>query len=116
MPSAGSVAMTEAISNALADHLRRPDGQEDLCFGLYRPSRGEGRFTALVVDPIFPEDRDRRVHGNVEFQPSYFDRVLQSAVETGMGIAFLHSHPLGVSWQGMSPPDVEAETGMAAAG
>jgi hypothetical protein len=32
-----------------------------------------------------------------------------------MGIAFLHSHPLGAAWQGMSAPDVEAESGMAGA-
>jgi hypothetical protein len=48
-PHEGSVAMTEAISIALRDHLFRVDGQEDLCFALYRPSKGRQRFSALLT-------------------------------------------------------------------
>lgn len=107
--------MTESTSTALIRHLRRSDGQEELCFALYRPSSGERRFTAIVSEPLLPGAGERRVHGNVSFEGAYLDRAVQRAVEVGMGIAFLHAHPVGAVWQGMSRPDVDAESGMAGA-
>ena len=108
-----SAALTEAVDQILRTHLTRQDKQEDLTFALYYPSRGEDRTTALVRDVILPVDGDREVHGNVEFYPPYFERVVARALDAGAGIAFLHSHPGANGWQGMSPDDIKAESGMA---
>lgn len=89
-------------------HLLQHDHDEDLCFALWYPSRGQSRRTALVAELILPEDGDRRVHGNAEFLPPYFERALRLAVEREAGLAFMHSH-LGPGWQDMSGPDVRAE-------
>src|SRR5882672_1449882 len=104
--------MTERVNNTLVHHLVRADGQEDLCFALSRPSRGRTRLTALVYDVILPREGEREVHGNVSFQPAYIERVLQMALESECGVAFLHSHPAS-GWQGMSGLDVRAEKGLA---
>ncbi len=103
-----SVAMTDEVNGALLEQLVRPDGQEDLCFALWRPSYGRTRTTALVNQVILPEVGDRQVHGNASFNPSYVDRVLGVALASGTGIAFLHSHPAR-GWQDMSRDDVSAE-------
>ena len=110
-----SVAMTEPLNVELREHLIRDDGQEDLCFALYQPSDGSRRLTAVLGEVLLPQDGERQVHGNASFNSSYFDRVLSRAVETGSGIAFVHSHPEARSWQRMSPDDREAEAGMAGA-
>lgn len=110
-----SAAMTEEVDRKLRKHLTRPDGQEDLCFALYRPSRGRNRFTALITDVLLPQHGDRQVHYNVSFNPQYFERALAAARVEGCGLALLHSHPDALAWQGMSPDDREAETGIAAA-
>jgi molybdopterin-synthase adenylyltransferase len=103
------VAMTSYVHDLARAHLLRADGQEDLCFALWNPSRGRERTTALVERLIFPEAGDRLLHGNVSFTPQYFERALSEAATTGCGLALMHSHPLGQGWQGMSPPDVVAE-------
>jgi hypothetical protein len=108
-------AMTEKLNNVLRQHLVRADGQEDLCFALYWPSQGKRRFTALLSDALLPEDGDRQVHYNASFNPAYLERILARAADVGAGVAFLHSHPRGIGWQSMSPDDVDAEAGMAAA-
>ena len=109
-----SAAFTETVDGTLQAHLVRSDGQEDLAFALYHPSRGEGRHTALIREILLPLEGDRAVHGNVEFFPQYFERTLAGALASGAGIALLHSHPRGTGWQGMSPDDVEAEASVAA--
>jgi hypothetical protein len=109
-----SVAMTERLNEEAALHLLRPDGQEDLCFGLWYPSRGKTRTTALLHKLILPEEGDRRVHGNASFFPGYFERALAEALTAHAGLALLHSHP-GHGWQSMSEDDVRAEQGHAAA-
>ncbi len=109
-----SVAMTDELDGQLRRHLVREDGQEDLCFAVWFPSRGRTRLTILLHHLVLPNRGDRIVHGNAEFLPSYFERALQAALDAGGGVAFLHSHPAS-GWQGMSGPDLEAETGMAAA-
>jgi molybdopterin/thiamine biosynthesis adenylyltransferase len=103
-----SVAMPEAVDLELRRHLIRPDGQEDICFALWTPSRGLHRETALVHTVILPAPGERQVHGNASFNPEYLERVAELAVAEKCGIAFLHSHP-SPGWQGMSLDDVHAE-------
>jgi hypothetical protein len=104
-----SVALSTETASGLGDHLLRPDGQEDLCFALWRPSRGRERITALVQGPILPLEGERHVHGTTSFETPYFMRSAQIAQAAGAGIAFLHSHPHGSGWQGMSRPDKDTE-------
>lgn len=103
-----SVAFNESVRQTLSDHLIRDDREEDLCFALWNPSAGSKRFTALIFEVVLPEPGDRQRHGNVSFNPPYFERVCQLALEKGSGIAFLHSHPCG-GWQHMSSDDIAAE-------
>ncbi|MDD5584337.1 MAG: ThiF family adenylyltransferase [Candidatus Omnitrophica bacterium] len=107
-----SVALTHSLHKEATKHLLRPDGQEDLCFALWYPSRGNERFTALLHRLILPGEEDRLVRGNVSFLPSYFERAVVEAIRANAGLAFLHSHPR-VGWQGMSRDDIKAETGIA---
>lgn len=102
------------INSILLNHLIREDGDEDLCFGLYNPSTGSSRLTAIVDEVILPKEGDRQIHGNVSFNPCYFERVLQIAHQKKKGIVFLHSHPSS-GFQSMSNDDVKAETQMAGA-
>lgn len=110
-----SVAMSGQVDGAAHRHLLRDDGQEDLCFALWRPSQGRSRKTALVQRLVLPERGDRRVHGNVSFLPQYLERALAIAAAEGAGLVLMHSHPLGQGWQGMSPDDIAAEQGNAGA-
>jgi molybdopterin-synthase adenylyltransferase len=109
-----STALSSAVHAAATAYLLRADGQEDLCFGLWYPSRGTERTTALLQRLILPQPGERLVHGNASFLPAYFQRALGEAMAAGAGLAFLHSHP-APGWQGMSPDDVRAEDGHAAA-
>lgn len=109
-----ATAMTTGTHAELVEHLEREDRQEDLCFALWRPSRGARRVTALVADPILPHDGERHVHGNASFESRYFERALGIALEQGASLAFLHAHPGARGLQGMSPDDVDAESGKAA--
>jgi molybdopterin/thiamine biosynthesis adenylyltransferase len=108
-----SAALTSATSETLATHLARADRQEDLCFALWRPSQGRERLSALVDTPILPRAGERNVHGNVSFEPQYFERALGLALEHEAGLAFLHAHPGGRGWQEMSADDLAAERGRA---
>jgi molybdopterin/thiamine biosynthesis adenylyltransferase len=109
-----SVALTERTNWTLQGHLIRDDREEDLMFALWTPSDGNNRQTALVHTPILPQKGDRQRHGNVSFNPQYFERVCKIAAKENCGIAFLHSHP-GNGWQGMSNDDIAAESKMAGA-
>lgn len=110
-----SVAMSGDLAEQASFHLLRADGQEDLCFALWHLSRGRSRVSALVYQLIMPLEGERNVHGNVSFEPAYFERAVSEAAAQGAGLALLHSHPLGRDWQGMSPDDVRAERGNAGA-
>jgi molybdopterin-synthase adenylyltransferase len=110
-----TVAMLEPIELVLRNHLLRKDGHEDLTFALYRPITGSTRSTALIFEALLPASGERSVHGNASFQSQYFERVLAHARERDAGIAFLHSHPLGIGWQGMSGDDLIAERRMSPA-
>lgn len=110
---ARSAVMTTDLAARLTEYLRRADGQEDLCFLLWRPSIGATRITAIIVEVILPGAGDRRVHGNVSFTSPYFLRAAARAAETGCGLALIHSHPVGRGWQGLSRDDHAAEAGHA---
>lgn len=107
-----SISISQALNTVLLSHLIRLDGQEDLCFALYAPSIGIHRRSALINEIVLPEGLDRQVHGNVSFNEGFFKRVCLRAMERGMGVCFLHSHPYR-GWQSMSNDDVRAETKMA---
>jgi hypothetical protein len=109
-----AAAMTGDVDRALRDHLVRADGQEDVCFALWRPSQGAERLTALVSEPILPDEGERHVHGNASFEGRYLARAAALAAESGAGLALVHSHPGGCGWQRMSDDDVDAEHGNAA--
>ena len=103
-----SAEANSASSDHLLQHYRRNDLQEDLCFGLWRPSTGNQRFTALVYEILLPQEDERLLHGNASFQPEYLARAISTARKSQAGLAFMHSHP-GTGWQGMSDADIEAE-------
>jgi molybdopterin/thiamine biosynthesis adenylyltransferase len=104
--------MTNELDSQLQRFLIRKDCEEDLLFGLWTPSHGDARLTALLHTPLYPEDGDRQRHGNASFNSSFLERACNEAMKGGYGIAFLHSHP-GPGWQGMSEDDVDAETRIA---
>jgi molybdopterin/thiamine biosynthesis adenylyltransferase len=103
-----SVAIPEPMNTGLKDHLIRADGQEDLCFCLYNLGTGKNRRSGNLIQFIEPIVKDRNIHGNVSFNPSYFDKVTKLALKEKKGIAFLHSHPAS-GWQGMSRDDIDTE-------
>ncbi len=109
-----SVALTTELHEQLSEHLLRGDGQEDVCFALYRPSRGRVQKTGVVSEVVLPRDGERAVHGNASFSSTYFLRAAGEAAEKGAGLALLHSHPDGEGWQGMTSEDEDAERGFAA--
>lgn len=109
-----SVAMSTDLAARLAAHLDREDGQEDLCFVLWNPSCGATRTTALLTEAVWPRHGERLVHGNVSFTSPYFLRAAEHAAEAGSGLALIHSHPRGRSWQRLSKDDHDAEAGHAA--
>lgn len=104
--------LTEETNDIACRHLLQHYGkghlQEDLCFGLWTPSSGSERKTAIVSRVILPGDSERDLHGNASFSGSYLARVTREAVRNGQGLAFMHSHP-SPGWQDMSVADVRAE-------
>ncbi len=109
-----SAALTTELQQRLRGHLLRRDGQEDVCFGLYRPSHGRTRRTAVVSEVVLPQGGERSVHGNASFSSGYFLRAADEATARNAGLVLLHSHPRGKGWQGMSDDDIAAERGYAA--
>lgn len=110
-----SVAMTAEIDRLARARLLRSDRQEDICFGLWRMSKGQTRTSALIERLVLPRSGDRNVHGNASFEPIFLERAMAEAAATGAGLALLHSHPLGRGWQGLSRDDVIAEQSNAGA-
>ncbi len=109
-----SAAISSTLHGEAVKHLLQQKGQEDLCFAIWRPSTGATRQTALLYRLVLPKPGERELHGNASFHPSYFQRALGEAIKDGAGLAFMHSH-LGPGWQDMSPDDIRAEHGHAAA-
>lgn len=110
-----SVALSSQLYGLLRGHLLRADGQEDLGFLLWNPSAGATRATAVASRFVEPINGERNLHGNASFEPTYFERSVGAAIDAGTGLAFIHSHPRGRGWQGMSSDDERAERKMAAA-
>lgn len=107
------LAIPDEQYRRLQRHLDRADGQEELCFFLWKMSAGAKRDSALVVDLVLPGPGDRHVHGNVSFESAYFLRACRMASRVGAGVGLVHSHPGGSGWQEMSQDDVAAERGHA---
>jgi hypothetical protein len=106
-----AAALTGETHAALAAHLLQHEREEDVCFALYRPSRGETRFTGLISEPILPRENERRVHGNASVSAAYFERALGTGLAAGAGLAFLHSHTRrSRGWQEMSRDDLVTES------
>src|SRR3979490_2858041 len=74
---------------------------------LWHPSNGLTRKSALIRRLIMPLPSERNVHGNVSFEPAFFERALAADASEGAGLALLHSHPLGRGWQRVSGVDIE---------
>lgn len=108
-----ATALSEERHLQACRHLLREDGQEDLCFALWRPSQGVARTTFLVDELVLPREGERRIHGNASFMGEYFVRALALAMERGAGLAVAHSH-LTAGWQPLSDPDRHAEHSLAA--
>ena len=109
-----SAAIPTEMNTATISHLLRSDRQEDLCFGLWHPSQGRNRLSALLWKVLLPRAGEREVHGNVSFNPGYFERALRLAVKNKAGLLFMHSH-MGPGWQDMSGDDIRAEQRISAA-
>ena len=105
-------ALTHATHSLAQDHLLRHYRggrvQEDLCFGLWFPSSGRHRLTAILTDLILPEPGDVNLHGNASFEGRYVTRAIKKAKTRNAGLALLHSHP-SPGWQDLSAPDIAAE-------
>ena len=71
-------ALVEPVHGAACDHLlahlRSGKRQEDLCFALWRPSRGACRTTALISELLLPEKGERTLHGGASFEADYLSR------------------------------------------
>jgi len=102
------IALTSQTHQVLQKHLLRGDGQEDVCYALWRPAQGAGRLTALVSEAILPTGDERQVHGNASTTGEYLGRVMKIAAEKRAGVVFLHSHPWP-GWQDMSSDDINTE-------
>lgn len=92
----------------LLQHYRKDEMQEDLCFGLWTPSTGNQRKTAIVTDILMPRTGERSLHGNASFSGSYLARATRTAIARDQGLVFMHSHP-SPGWQNMSSADIHAE-------
>lgn len=107
-----SVAMTARLADRASDHLlfhvRRDERQEQLCFGLWRPSDGLVRTSALLFDLLLPGQGEVELDGNVSFTGPFLERAMAEARRHGAGLALLHNH-FGPGWQGMSKDDIAAE-------
>jgi molybdopterin/thiamine biosynthesis adenylyltransferase len=105
-----SVAMAGALDSDLRSHLLQHEDDEDVCFGLYRPSRGAERFNGLVFELILPEPGERQVHGNASISSGYLLRAIDLAAQAEAGLVFLHSHSRhSRGWQQMSRDDIATE-------
>jgi hypothetical protein len=102
-----SIALAGEHHDRLSTHLTRDDGQEDVCFALWRPSTGGDRATAIITEAILPEPDERKVDRTAWFTGEYALRAARRAAAAGAGVALLHSHPGAISWQ--SAPDGSAD-------
>lgn len=105
-------ALTDATDSLAKSHLlrhfREGQLQEDLCFGLWYPSRGRNRLTAILADLVLPRPGEVHLHGNASFEGHYVTRAIKEARRRDAGLALLHSHPSS-GWQDLSETDITAE-------
>ncbi|MGI0074156.1 MAG: HesA/MoeB/ThiF family protein [Nitrosotalea sp.] len=104
-----NIAMTESTNRLLNDFLLKDTSDEEICFAIWHPAEGKSRYSVLIRDIIFPEDKERIRDGTVSALPEYVDRVKELAREKGGGLAMIHTHPGGVNWQNVSSPDLYYE-------
>ena len=95
-------------SNHLLRHYRDSRIQEEICFGLWYPSQGDSRLSAVVQRVLLPREGEVRLHGNASFEGRYVTRVIREARRARAGIALMHSHP-SPGWQSLSEQDIQAE-------
>ena len=105
-------ALTEATHGLAKSHLLRHYSagrlQEDLCFGLWYPSHGRNRLTAILAELVLPQAGEVHLHGNASFEGRYVTRAIKAARKHNAGLAILHSHPTP-GWQDLSDTDITAE-------
>ena len=92
----------------LLRHYQHNEIQEDICFGLWYPSQGRCRLSAVIHKIILPVDREVHLHGNASFEGRYVTRAIREARKHGAGLVIMHSHP-SPGWQDVSGPDICAE-------
>lgn len=106
------VVMTQEAEQTATEHLlqhyNQGQLQEDLCFGLWRPSTGLKRKAAIVYEIILPKRNEHILTGNVSFTSGYAGRAILEARRQNAGLVFMHSHPTS-GWQGLSRQDERAE-------
>lgn len=92
----------------LLQYYDQGTAQEHLCFGLWHPSQGTERFTAIVNELVLPRPDEVQLHGNASFEGKYLTRATREAKKQNAGLVMMHSHP-AVGWQDLSQPDIFAE-------
>ena len=92
----------------LLNYLNQGVLQENLCFGLWYPSQGTERFTAIVKDIVLPRPNEVHLHENASFEGKYLTRATREAKRQNAGLVMMHSHPTS-GWQDLSKPDIFAE-------
>ena len=106
------VSMTGDLDKKARDHLlrhyRQNTIQEDICFGLWYPSQGKSRLTAVLNEVLLPQQDEVQLHGNASFEGRYVTRAVREARKRCAGLAMMHSHP-SPGWQALSAADLHAE-------
>ena len=92
----------------LLRHYRKNQLQEEICFGLWYPSEGRDRLSAVVHTLLLPDPGEVQLHGNASFEGRYVTRATREALKCSAGLVLMHSHPSS-GWQDLSEPDICAE-------
>ena len=106
------VVLTAKIDHQLRKHLLgfidHGIKQEHLCFGIWYPSQGTKRHTAVIKSLVLPQEGEVHLHGNASFEGKYLTKAVREAKRMQGGLAMMHSHPLK-GWQDLSKTDISAE-------
>ena len=106
------VALTADVDRRAKAHLleyfKQSVTQENLCFGLWHPSQGSERVTAVVNELVLPYAGEVHLHGNASFEGKYVTRAIRMAKRQNAGLVMMHSHPT-IGWQDLSQADIVAE-------
>ena len=101
--------LTEGLDKRLTEFLLSDPQDEEICFAVWFPARGKTRYTAIIREPIWPQDGERERHGTVSALPNYVDRAKELARQHDGGLAMIHTHPAGRGWQNVSTADLYFE-------